>query len=94
MMKMDELIIKKKRGEVLSGLQISWEKKPPENRPRDSCNTTSSSNRKFISTALKVSHYFTSSHIKNIYHNPLNTKNTLIPAPQKSKQTTPQGAEK
>jgi hypothetical protein len=28
MMKMDELIIKKKRGEVLSGLQISWEKKP------------------------------------------------------------------
>jgi hypothetical protein len=27
MMKMDELIIKKKRGEVLSGLQISWEKK-------------------------------------------------------------------
>ena len=90
---MDKLVLKENK-KLNKDSRYSGKRKSLEYRPGDSCNTTSSSNSKFISTALKISHYFASSHIKNIYHNPLGKKSTLVPVPWKSKLTTMQGAEK
>jgi hypothetical protein len=89
----DKLVLKENK-KLYKDCGYCGKRKSLENRPRHSCNATSSSNSKFISTALKISHCFASSHIKNIYHNPLKKKSTLVPAPWRSKLTTLQGEKK